>query len=225
MDINQQSCVELFQSQNFSERKLYIKELLNNGYGPLSEDSRDYFSLVINAHHRGHGATDFKSVKVVMNGCYSHNNFHCEFIRDGEYFNEKVGVGQTLSKSPDRDKLSVARAKCKSWLRNSLYDVISKKKSESLIADNHCAICGEEVSFKTAHIDHYGEYEFRHLANLYLDALDVAPGLLNIELKDGLSGAAYFADSSYTNVWVEYHNLHAKLQLTCQTCNLKKSKW
>lgn len=212
----------LFNSQKFGERKKTLSEILNYKnfwQGRLPPVFVEYFSLVINAHHRSHGDTLFHNVRIVSNEMYKHFNFCCDMTRGGERTEDIVGIGSTLAADPQRDLLEVATKRARQYMRFCITKDMAQLRS--ILVENNpcCELCGCEVTNETSHLDHSGDKEFRHIAVDFLKIVDP----LTIDFIHVAGNPLHF-NEELTQQWKTYHNENAKLQLLCIPCNLKKDK-
>lgn len=211
---------ELFDSQNFTQRKQALKLLLNAGNRMLDKDEIDYFTLIINAHHASHFNTTFKKVQVIANPVYAHNNFFAAYIDEfGNKITSMVGVGH-IKGTPKRSLIDINKRKSIQHMRFCIGSDIDLFKSILFKDDNSCKICGIKTTLDECHLDHCGDYEFKTLADIWLKDIDLETLLFD----EPFGRPAAFMDTKLTDLWIEFHNSYARFQLTCPTCNLKKDK-
>jgi len=215
------TALELFNSQNFTKRKGGLVLLLNTNHscGILDTADKEYFSLIINAHHHSHMDTMFHKVRIQKNPTFDHNNFVCVFTKGGLKSESIVGIGSTLKATPNRDPLIIKRNKVLHFLRFSVGYDMSYKKIE-LLKTPTCKQCGCGVTHETSHIDHTGELEFRHIANNFID--DV--GLQGFTLEEFPGNLDFVTNGNIVDAWKIHHEEVAELQLLCVKCNLTKTK-
>jgi hypothetical protein len=215
--------IELFNTHNFTRRCSELKLLLNSKHenNTLSAENLSYFEKVINAHHRSHSSTIFTEVTIKKNPIFTHNNFVCKYIRNGNIETDIVGIGSTLKAVPDRDINEIKRAKCIKYMRRCLKDDFKQDNLKDILLsdDNCCKICGCEITVKSCHLDHCGEFEFRHIAAFWLTD-DYLNKIIFYPVRGGGDGF----DTILKNEWIEFHDEIARYQLTCIGCNLRKSK-
>lgn len=224
VDLPEIDAKEVFGKLNFSKRKELLSNLLNCATKEqlpvsLPQCWVEFFELCINAHHRSHGETKVHSIVLRANSMYRHNNFHCSFTRNGQQIDEVVGIGATLSAKPNREPNAIKRAKLIKFLRFAVGWDMNAIKQHLLAVQTHCG-CGAQLTPTTAHVDHTGEREFRHLANEFIDEI----GLDQFTLVPFEGHNDFLTDEDLVLKWLDYHNSVAKVVVCCATCNLTKSK-
>lgn len=111
-------------------------------------------------------------------------------------------------------------------LRGSVVPQIAEFRS-ALSADPSdivsCEHCGVPVKLCDAHVDHV--VEFRELASAFLASTELGVPADVHDDPMALNRHRFFEkDRDFEKGWTEYHRRHAKLQLTCRTCNLSTLK-
>jgi hypothetical protein len=149
----------------------------------------------------------------------THNNFYADYTAFGENIKDVIGIGSTLAATPKRDPVEVKRKKCKQFMRWVIGWHTSSLRMEEVKNNPQCKLCGVPVTYQTSHLDHCGDYEFRHLADIWLD--DIIDQITLVKCKDNCDA---FQSDNHIDEWVTFHNAAMKYQLLCPPCNLKKSK-
>lgn len=210
-----------YNNHNFTKRKITITAILNGNYwqGRLPEEERAYFEQMINDHHRSHGSTIIHSVVITPHPFYKHNNFVADYTIDDVRVTDIIGVGSTLSKTPNRNALTIKRSKAIQFMRYIVGFDMTKIRQGLVNNDPHCNLCGVEVTESNSHLDHCGDHEFRHLADIWLDGY-----LDRITMVSNPGACNKFDNPALTDEWIEFHHMAAQMQLLCAPCNLKKAK-
>lgn len=219
-----QTAKELFDSQNFTQRKEMVHCIRSQYQFKVSSIVEpfwvEYFELVINTHHRSHTNTKFHSVNLIKGDKPGYFNFCCTYTKDGVLIKDDIigstGALSAVKKTPQQ----LEKTRMLSAMRNSLivpHDVLRK---QHLINNPHCSICGCEVGLSTSQLDHHGKYEFSEIATRFINNI----GSFKVIEGGGSFGSDAFADQRDEQEWMELHDCLAELQLTCINCNLTKKK-
>ena len=100
-------------------------------------------------------------------------------------------------------------------------DSIRPQRPKLLEHNKACQICGTNltvISPKDIHIDHCGQYEYRHIKDLFLQGYKEPIPIT--QLTHGYE----IGDPVVSEAWTMFHNAYAQYQVVCQQCNLKKAK-
>jgi 5-methylcytosine-specific restriction endonuclease McrA len=102
-------------------------------------------------------------------------------------------------------------------MRDEINYQIQNFKKEAIYK---CCICKTHDNNIEYHADHI--IPFSKIKDDFLNDNELP---VPVNFKDSINGTKLFIDDDYEfkNNWIKYHLRNTKLQILCQTCNLKKS--
>ena len=195
---------------------------------------------------------EFTRTIIIKLGCCTINKRHTEFnffnnlIENHPESDLKKGVGidyffiihnplspksyQTMIKRIDGSETDFSWVYCckfkertiadylKMALRTAIKDeVMAFRKKQSKIICNYC----KTETAETYHVDHETP-TFQMLADNFLK-LTTTPLPTDFEDCKIYNFTLFkYEDEHFKNEWIRYHNENSKLQILCQTCNLRK---
>jgi hypothetical protein len=200
-----------------------VTEILNGGpfEFPLENDKKQFIEDYMNQHHCEIDSLVIDKIWIQGNKSFKHNNFYYNGTRDGiKVFKGLLStsnVKSIKSKSNNGGRLNQA-------MREAIGNDMYLFKTEMLKYVDICIMCGDDFDLKHTeliHVDHCGTKEFRHIKDEFLSA---NPNLIVVERDDNDAGLTKLVDNEDKQLWIDFHHHSCKLQLICQTCNLKKAK-
>jgi hypothetical protein len=206
----------VFKTKKMAEK--YTRDYINNlGCCEIKKgtDSFKFFKKLLKNHSdykqkKGCGIIKFNIQKNIQNK----NSYHMTLKRkdDSEDSFSWIHCCKFLRENVHKDKDNLNQA-----YRSAIHYQIYNYKSS---ATNKCCFCGIDDKDCIYHVDHI--IPFSKIKDDFLIQNEIpVPNKFD---KD-IDGVVTFTDDDYefNKIWTKYHLRHAKLQILCQKCNIKKS--
>lgn len=196
-----------------SELKIICKYILNRELGVVASPDKEFLISIFKKHYyyeKIFGNTEPVVISVIKDN-YSNNCFTL-FNKKGKNYDfsylKAIDGDDNINK-----KINMA---CRNSIRNQIIEFKDNDKSE------FCAISKEKLE-KDYHVDHTGEYEFRHIVEKWLTDVRLQYIIKNniIMKKDQ---AYIFKDKKIEKSFQDFHKELAVLQKVNAEYNLKKVK-
>jgi hypothetical protein len=214
---------------NYTEKKKIISEILQNSplEYPLPKEIVKFVQDYMIQHHVHIHSLSINKLFIKKNDMFKHNNFYFHGEINGEkVINHALGVSGTKSKKNTHTDEDEKKKRLGQGMREAIGQSLFDFKKRKLFEEECklCEICNEPFdlnNLQDIHVDHCGEKEFRHIKDEFLS---VPHNLIVIDRHDQDLGLTKLLDNADKEVWIEYHNMQARLQLLCKKCNLSKGK-
>lgn len=166
----------------------------------------NYIYELINNHPEAERKlNNFSHLKIGVNPKNKYQKALFVVYKDGTY--DSISYVSCITK-----RKQSSRALLKKVLRNEINLDIWKFKIRSRSEFDFCDICVTKLD-NTCEVDHFGDYEFNTIAEMFIGQLSNTP----------IIDEEKFVDRCLANDWVNFHNTYAKLQVLCKVCHKKKT--
>jgi len=212
-------------NDTFTFKKKIIKEILNGkDYNTkLPKETIDFVQQYLLDYNPLIKQLAITDLWIQPNPTFKHNNFY--FNGQLNNCNKRVNllpVGRCSSKKSSIDDID--------YIKNGMRSAVAKDIQiikNYLLYDKHqtkCDLCGIDldlINTDKIHMHHSGDMQFRHIADLFL-SLDQP--LVVMDKKEQAS-TYELENNAAKQLWIDFHNELAILQMVCATCNLKEKKY
>jgi hypothetical protein len=214
---------------NFGQKKEHVRKILRSAVDgiKLSKEDANAIEEFCQQHHTTQFDIDIAHVwteTTSQTDFGPQKNFYFKGLREGKpVIREMLSVNNTYSNpEPKRDPDKLYHRRLNVAMRVAVdRDSIRPQRPKLLEHNKACQICGTDltvISPKDIHIDHCGEYEYRHIKDLFLQQYKESIPIT--QLTHGYE----IGDPVVSEAWTMFHNAYAQYQVVCQQCNLKKAK-
>ena len=211
-------------NDTFTFKKKMIKEILNSAeYNKkLPVDIVTFVQQYMLDYNPSIEQLVIKDLWIEPNPTFKHNNFYFNGLLNRQNQRLKLlSVGRCSStKSTVDDVDYIINA-----MRTAVHADIQLIKNYLLYEQHQtkCDLCNDEldlINTDKIHMHHSGDIQFRHIADLFLSSGEV----LLVDDKKQQACTYELVDNEAKQLWIDFHNELAVLQMVCATCNLKEKK-
>ncbi|CAB4134814.1 hypothetical protein UFOVP281_8 [uncultured Caudovirales phage] len=208
----------------FTFKKKMIKAILNDGEfnTKLPKETVEFVEQYLLDHNPLIKQLIIRDLWIQPNDTFKHNNF---------YFNGQVNnkIVRFSLLSTGRCSANPIKVDSIDYTINAMRTAVAghiqhiKKHLLNVKHQTKCEICNKEldlINTDKIHMHHSGELQFRHIADMFLDS---GEKLIVADKKDQ-AGTYELIDNDAKDLWINFHNELADLQMVCATCNLTEKK-
>jgi hypothetical protein len=201
-----------------------IKAILNDGEfnTKLPKETVEFVEQYLLDHNPLIKQLVIRDLWVQPNDTFKHNNF---------YFNGQVNnkIVRFSLLSTGRCSANPIKVDSVDYTINAMRTAVAghiqhiKKYLLNVKRQTSCELCGKDLDLNNTdkiHMHHCGELQFRHIADQFLASNEK----LVVADKKDQAGTYELVDNDAKDLWINFHNELAELQMVCATCNLTEKK-
>lgn len=206
--------------KNKTQMIKYFKDILNNSnIGLIVEDKTktDVHKLLTkyrenSVEHRGiiNLYVD-KNKYGKKHFIYTYIDDYLDIVKDSFSYIKAVDFMYGKKEKP------IEKFRCS--MRQSLEDDHKEFKKAWLRVMPYCEISGELMTIKNSHVDHFGDFEFRHIFDGFCDMYEV--DYINIKYDETINGSIC-QDLDIIGLFKKYHDSKCKLRVITAKANLSR---